>query len=131
LPIRKPGIGGLLKPEDCLPIGLGDADAAIIAAADANLGVGIVLGRRFVIPCKGQLEVLGDATAEFVQQTEHALGVGMSSPSAGSKNTFRYLIMAFAEGLLGGKIHSHEFVYCHDVLLFLRFIPRVVKALEG
>jgi hypothetical protein len=52
----------------------------------------------------------------------------MSSLSAGSKNTFRYLIMAFAEGLLGGKVHSHEFVYCHDVLLFFAVHP---KAREG
>ena len=55
----------------------------------------------------------------------------MSSPSGGSKNTFRYLIIAFAEGEMGGMVHSHEFVYCHDDLLFLQFIPGVVKAPEG
>ena len=95
LPIRKPSIGRLLKPEDCLTIVLWDADAAIIATANRNLRVGIILGCCFVIPFEGELEVLGDATAEFVQQAEHALGVGMSLPSGGSKNTFRYLIIHF------------------------------------
>ena len=95
-----------------MTIVLWDADAAIMATADRNLCVSIVLGCRFVISFKGQLRVLGDAAAEFVQQAEHALGVRMSSPSGGSQNTLRYLIIAFAEGELGGMVHSHEFVYC-------------------
>jgi hypothetical protein len=34
LPLRKPSIGCLLKPQDCLTIVLWDADAAIIATTD-------------------------------------------------------------------------------------------------
>jgi hypothetical protein len=59
------------------------------------------------------------------------IGKVMSALSGGSKNTFRYLIIAFAEGELGGMVHSHEFICCHDHLLFLRFIPDVRKAPEG
>ena len=50
----------------------------------------------------------------------------MSSPSSGSKNTFRELITAFEEGTLSSKIHGHEFVCCHDDIL-----PFIFGSVEG